>query len=68
MYSITPVGVVFPRHAGDVAAAVAFPAIQAASEGTVVVATGVSLCQRISHGDGRPARHPVELVRSALHP
>ncbi|MGI5144257.1 FAD-binding and (Fe-S)-binding domain-containing protein [Streptomyces sp. CA-106110] len=44
-----------------------FPAIKAASEDTVVVATGVSCRQQISHGGGRRAVHPVELVRSALH-
>ncbi|MEV6742228.1 FAD-linked oxidase C-terminal domain-containing protein [Streptomyces sp. NPDC051104] len=45
-----------------------FPAVRAASEDTVVVATGVSCRQQISHGGGRRALHPVELVRSALHP
>ncbi|MER6356149.1 FAD-linked oxidase C-terminal domain-containing protein [Streptomyces sp. NPDC001634] len=44
-----------------------FPAIKAASPDTVVVATGVSCRQQISHGGGRRALHPVELVRSALH-
>ncbi|GHJ39246.1 FAD-binding and (Fe-S)-binding domain-containing protein [Streptomyces sp. TS71-3] len=43
-----------------------FPAVRAASEDTVVVATGVSCRQQISHGGRRRAHHPVELVRSVL--
>jgi FAD/FMN-containing dehydrogenase/Fe-S oxidoreductase len=43
-----------------------FPAVKAASEDTVLVATGVSCRQQIAHGGGRRASHPVELIRSAL--
>jgi Fe-S oxidoreductase len=43
-----------------------FPAVKAASEDTVLVATGVSCRQQIAQGGGRRASHPVELIRSAL--
>ncbi|MFF1628977.1 FAD-binding and (Fe-S)-binding domain-containing protein [Streptomyces sp. NPDC058272] len=43
-----------------------FPAVKAASEDTVLVATGVSCRQQIAHGGGRRSSHPVELIRSAL--
>lgn len=45
-----------------------FPAVQAASDDTVIAATGVSCRQQITHGAGRRASHPVELVRAALAP
>jgi Fe-S oxidoreductase len=43
-----------------------FPAIAAEPAATVLAATGVSCRQQIEHGTARPARHPVELVRSVL--
>jgi Fe-S oxidoreductase len=43
-----------------------FPALRAAGAGAVVAATGVSCRQQISHGAGRRAWHPVELVRAAM--
>ena len=43
-----------------------FPALRAEEPGALVAATGVSCRQQISHGVGREARHPVELVRAAL--
>ncbi|MFI0981324.1 FAD-binding and (Fe-S)-binding domain-containing protein [Streptomyces sp. NPDC021093] len=43
-----------------------FPAIEAAPERTVVVATGVSCRQQIFHGTRRDAWHPVQLVKEAL--
>ena len=43
-----------------------FPTVLAEPAGTVVAATGVSCRQQIRHGTEREARHPVELVRSAL--
>lgn len=45
-----------------------FPAVLGEPAGTVVAATGVSCRQQIHHGTERVARHPVELVRSALAP
>jgi Fe-S oxidoreductase len=45
-----------------------FPAVRAASDDTVIAATGVSCRQQIAHGGGRRASHPVELVRAALAP
>ncbi len=42
-----------------------FPAVLAQPAGTLLAATGVSCRQQIAHGAGRPARHPVELVRAA---
>jgi FAD/FMN-containing dehydrogenase/Fe-S oxidoreductase len=43
-----------------------FPALRAESRETLVAATGVSCRQQISHGVGRVARHPVQIVREAL--
>jgi FAD/FMN-containing dehydrogenase/Fe-S oxidoreductase len=45
-----------------------FPAVRAEPAGTVIAASGVSCRQQIAHGTGRPARHPLEIVRSALIP
>ena len=43
-----------------------FPALRREAAGTLVAATGVSCRQQISHGVGREARHPVQIVREAL--
>jgi FAD/FMN-containing dehydrogenase/Fe-S oxidoreductase len=43
-----------------------FPAIRAEPEDTIIAATGVSCRQQIAHGTGRPARHPLEILRQAL--
>ncbi|HEY3036646.1 MAG TPA: FAD-linked oxidase C-terminal domain-containing protein, partial [Streptosporangiaceae bacterium] len=43
-----------------------FPAIRAEPEDTIIAATGVSCRQQIAHGTGRPARHPLEILRHAL--
>jgi FAD/FMN-containing dehydrogenase/Fe-S oxidoreductase len=43
-----------------------FPAVRQEPASTLVAATGVSCRQQIAHGTGRPARHPVQLVREAL--
>jgi Fe-S oxidoreductase len=43
-----------------------FPAIRAEPEDTIIAATGVSCRQQITHGTGRPARHPLEIIRRAL--
>jgi len=43
-----------------------FPAVRAEPEQTIIAATGVSCRQQIGHGTGRPARHPLEIVRRAL--
>jgi Fe-S oxidoreductase len=43
-----------------------FPALRREDAGTLVAATGVSCRQQISHGVGREARHPVQIVRAAL--
>jgi FAD/FMN-containing dehydrogenase/Fe-S oxidoreductase len=43
-----------------------FPALRAEDGETLVAATGVSCRQQISHGVGRVARHPVQIVREAL--
>jgi FAD/FMN-containing dehydrogenase/Fe-S oxidoreductase len=43
-----------------------FPAVLAEPVDTLLAATGVSCRQQIAHGAGRPARHPVELVRAAV--
>ena len=43
-----------------------FPAVKAADAATLIAATGVSCRQQIEHGTGRPARHPVELIREAV--
>jgi FAD/FMN-containing dehydrogenase/Fe-S oxidoreductase len=42
-----------------------FPAIRAEPEETIIAATGVSCRQQIEHGTGRPARHPLEIIRQA---
>ena len=44
-----------------------FPAVRREPAATLIAATGVSCRQQIAHGTGRPARHPVQLVREALH-
>jgi FAD/FMN-containing dehydrogenase/Fe-S oxidoreductase len=43
-----------------------FPAVRAEPAATVITASGVSCRQQIAHGTGRAARHPLEIVRSAL--
>jgi Fe-S oxidoreductase len=43
-----------------------FPALRDEPDDTVVAATGVSCRQQIAHFTGRRARHPVELVASAV--
>ncbi len=43
-----------------------FPAIRAEALETIIVATGVSCRQQIEHGTGRPARHPLEVIRQVL--
>ena len=44
-----------------------FPAVKAGQEaGASVTAHGVSCRQQIEHGTGRPARHPLEIIRQAL--
>ena len=43
-----------------------FPAVDAAAPGVAIAASGVSCRQQIAHGTGRPARHPVELLRDAV--
>ena len=45
-----------------------FPAVRAAPAETIIAASGVSCRQQIAHGTGRAARHPLEIVRSALAP
>jgi FAD/FMN-containing dehydrogenase/Fe-S oxidoreductase len=45
-----------------------FPAVRAEPATTVIAASGVSCRQQIAHGTGRTARHPLEIVRSALAP
>jgi Fe-S oxidoreductase len=45
-----------------------FPAVRAEAEETIIAATGVSCRQQIEHGTGRPARHPLEIVRQVLLP
>jgi Fe-S oxidoreductase len=40
--------------------------VRAEPPDTVFAASGVSCRQQISHGTGRTARHPLELVHSAL--
>jgi Fe-S oxidoreductase len=45
-----------------------FPALRAEPENTVIAATGVSCRQQISHGTGRRASHPVEIIREAIGP
>ncbi len=43
-----------------------FPALRREDAGTLVAATGVSCRQQITHGVGREAQHPVQIVRAAL--
>jgi FAD/FMN-containing dehydrogenase/Fe-S oxidoreductase len=43
-----------------------FPAVRAEAAQTIIAATGVSCRQQIEHGTGRPARHPLEIVRRVL--
>jgi Fe-S oxidoreductase len=43
-----------------------FPAVRAEPADTIIAASGVSCRQQIAHGTGRQARHPLEIVRSAL--
>jgi FAD/FMN-containing dehydrogenase/Fe-S oxidoreductase len=43
-----------------------FPAVRAEAPETIIAATGVSCRQQIAHGTGRPARHPLEIVREVL--
>jgi FAD/FMN-containing dehydrogenase/Fe-S oxidoreductase len=43
-----------------------FPAVRAEPRDTVIAAPGVSCRQQIAHGTGRAARHPLEIVRSAV--
>jgi FAD/FMN-containing dehydrogenase/Fe-S oxidoreductase len=43
-----------------------FPAIRAEADDVIIAATGVSCRQQIAHGTGRPARHPLEIVRQVL--
>ena len=45
-----------------------FPAVRAEPADTIIAASGVSCRQQIAHGTGRRARHPLEIVRSALVP
>ena len=45
-----------------------FPAVRAEAAETIIAATGVSCRQQIAHGTGRPARHPLEIVRDVLAP
>ncbi|HEY7966191.1 MAG TPA: FAD-linked oxidase C-terminal domain-containing protein [Solirubrobacteraceae bacterium] len=43
-----------------------FPRLAAEDPEVIVAATGVSCRQQIAHGTDRRARHPVELIRSAV--
>ncbi|MBI4521868.1 MAG: FAD-binding protein [Gemmatimonadetes bacterium] len=43
-----------------------FPAVRSAPPDALVAATGTSCRQQIVHGTGRPARHPVEILRNAM--
>ncbi|HYH89477.1 MAG TPA: heterodisulfide reductase-related iron-sulfur binding cluster, partial [Solirubrobacteraceae bacterium] len=43
-----------------------FPAVRREPAATLIAATGVSCRQQITHGTGRSARHPVQIVRDAL--
>jgi Fe-S oxidoreductase len=45
-----------------------FPAVRAEPADTIITASGASCRQQIAHGTGRQARHPLEIVRSALAP
>jgi FAD/FMN-containing dehydrogenase/Fe-S oxidoreductase len=42
-----------------------FPAVRAEPAETIIAATGVSCRQQITHGTGRPVRHPLEITRQA---
>jgi Fe-S oxidoreductase len=42
------------------------PAVREASDETIIVAAGVSCRQQITHGTGRLALHPAEVLRNAL--
>ncbi len=44
------------------------PAVRAAAPETIVVAAGVSCREQISHGAGRAAYHPAQVLRQALAP
>jgi Fe-S oxidoreductase len=43
-----------------------FPAIRAEPASTIIAATGVSCRQQVTHGTGRVARHPLEIVRQTV--
>jgi len=43
-----------------------FPAVRAQSEGTLIVAAGVSCREQIAHGTQREALHPAEVLSKAL--
>jgi Fe-S oxidoreductase len=43
-----------------------FPAVRREPADTVIAATGTSCRQQIAHGTGRPARHPVQILREVL--
>jgi Fe-S oxidoreductase len=43
-----------------------FPAVRAEPAETIIAATGVSCRQQIAHGTGRPARHPLEIIRQVV--
>jgi Fe-S oxidoreductase len=43
-----------------------FPAVRAEAGETIIAATGVSCRQQIEHGTGRPAQHPLEIIRQVL--
>lgn len=45
-----------------------FPAVRSEPADTLFAATGVSCRQQIGHGTGRKARHPVQIIRSAVRP
>jgi FAD/FMN-containing dehydrogenase/Fe-S oxidoreductase len=45
-----------------------FPAVRAEAADTIIAATGVSCRQQIAHGTGRPARHPLEIIRQVVGP
>jgi Fe-S oxidoreductase len=45
-----------------------FPAIRAEARDTIIAATGVSCRQQIAHGTGRPALHPLEIIRQVAQP
>jgi FAD/FMN-containing dehydrogenase/Fe-S oxidoreductase len=43
-----------------------FPAVRAEAADTIITATGVSCRQQIAHGTGRPALHPLEVLRQLI--